>query len=238
MPQVAALADARSSVMPLEMMEKVCAEERSLAPLGSAAYSDPPDEDFAPSRADLGRAVQELMIAVSHCLQNERRSMEECLQRVGAILQISSGSSGPAIAPLNEPVRGGLAPWRIRRLTAHIEANLDTTVTTKGLAALVDLSAFHFCRAFRDSFGDSPHVYLMRRRIERAQGLMLTTNTPLGQIAVDCGLCDQAHFHRLFRRFVGESPGAWRRARFASPPPVVAQGRRDLNRLSGACAAL
>ena len=81
------------------------------------------------------------------------------------------------------------------------------------LAALVELSSFHFCRAFRDSFGDSPHAYVTRRRIERAQGLMLTTDNSLSQVAMDCGLADQAHFNRLFRRFVGESPGAWRRAR-------------------------
>jgi transcriptional regulator GlxA family with amidase domain len=49
--------------------------------------------------------------------------------------------------------------------------------------------------------------------MERAQGLMLTTNASLGQIAADCGLADQAHFNKLFRKFAGESPGAWRRAR-------------------------
>jgi AraC-like DNA-binding protein len=46
---------------------------------------------------------------------------------------------------------------------------------------------------------------------------MLTTDAPLGQIAADCGLADQAHFSKLFRRFVGESPGVWRRARAAAP---------------------
>jgi len=59
--------------------------------------------------------------------------------------------------------------------------------------------------------------YIMRRRVERAQGLMLTTNIPLAQIAVSCGIADQAHFNRLFRRFVGETPGTWRRARVAGP---------------------
>jgi AraC-like DNA-binding protein len=87
----------------------------------------------------------------------------------------------------------------------------------KELAELVKLSSFHFCRTFRDSFGASPHGYVMRRRMERAQGLMLTTNASLGQIAADCGLADQAHFNRLFRRFVGESPGTWRRARATVP---------------------
>jgi AraC-like DNA-binding protein len=110
-----------------------------------------------------------------------------------------------------------LAPWQIRRVTTHIDTNLHASITTKDLAALAKLSSFHFCRAFKDSFGESPHSYVMRRRVERAQGLMLTTDAPLGQIAADCGLADQAHFSKLFRRFVGESPGVWRRARAAAP---------------------
>ena len=50
----------------------------------------------------------------------------------------------------------------------------------------------------------------MRRRLERAQQMMLTTNASLGQIAGECGFADQAHFNKLFRRLVGESPHAWR----------------------------
>ena len=133
---------------------------------------------------------------------------------VGTIVGAISGVSVPlpSAAP-PKPSRGGLAPWQIRRVTTHIEMNLDGAITTKDLATLARLSSYHFCRAFRHSFGDSPHGFVMRRRVERAQGLMLTTNASLGQIAADCGLTDQAHFNKLFRRFVGESPGVWRRAR-------------------------
>jgi AraC family transcriptional regulator len=171
------------------------------------------------SIAGLRSVVEELCRALSSSLQDERESAEESLQRASAILRFSpphAASRGPIEEPAKlsiEPIRGGLAPWRIRRVTIHIDMNLDTTVRTKDLAALVELSSFHFCRAFRDSFGESPHAYVTRRRIERAQGFMLTTNTSLSQIAMDCGLADQSHFNRLFRRFVGESPGAWRRAR-------------------------
>jgi hypothetical protein len=63
----------------------------------------------------------------------------------------------------------------------------------------------------RRSLGDSPHRYLMMRRVARARQLLLTSDLGLSQIASDCGLADQAHFSRLFRRFLGCSPGAWRR---------------------------
>jgi AraC-like DNA-binding protein len=68
-------------------------------------------------------------------------------------------------------------------------------------------------RAFKESFGCAPHAFLIRRRMERAQGLMLTTDEALGQIALACGLADQSHLTRLFQKWVGESPAAWRRAR-------------------------
>jgi AraC family transcriptional regulator len=167
--------------------------------------------------------VAELCRALSNALQDEREAAQECIQRAAEMLQIHRVPAG-ATDEFGLPrasgtlrVRGGLAPWQIRRLTTHIEANLDTVLRTRDLSALVRLSPFHFCRAFRDSLGDSPHGYVMRRRMERAQGLMLSTDASLGQIAADCGLADQAHFSKLFRRFAGESPGAWRRARTTLP---------------------
>ena len=84
------------------------------------------------------------------------------------------------------------------------------------LAALLGLSASHFCRAFKCSFGASPRDYVVRRRIEVAQALMLTTSEPLSSIAVSCGMCDQQHFTHSFRRIVGETPSTWRRTRRGS----------------------
>ena len=176
-------------------------------------------------RASLERlqiAVAELFKAVSDALQVERESAEERIRRASAILRIDLAEAIPGVAaPLTRIVpskaRGGLAPWQIRRVTTYIETNLGVAITTKQLALLARLSSFHFCRAFRDSFGESPRGYLRRRRVERAQGMMLTTNASLGEIAVDCGFTDQAHLSNLFRRIVGESPGVWRRARATAP---------------------
>jgi AraC family transcriptional regulator len=96
---------------------------------------------------------------------------------------------------------------------AHIEANLGTPMRNKDLATVARLSEYHFNVAFRSSLGEAPHGYIIRRRVERAQGLMLSTEKPLAEIALECGLTDQAHFSRLFRKIVGESPAVWRRAR-------------------------
>jgi AraC family transcriptional regulator len=109
--------------------------------------------------------------------------------------------------------RGGLPAWQMRRVFAHVEANLCRRIPIRELARLLGLSASHFCRAFKCTLGVSPRDYVLRRRIEVAQGLMLTTPEPLSSIALRCGMCDHAHFTRSFHRIVGEAPYTWRRAR-------------------------
>jgi hypothetical protein len=110
-------------------------------------------------------AVAELFKAVSNALLDERESAEECIRRASAILRVDLPEAisdvafpFPSAAP-PKPIRGGLAPWQIRRVTTYIEMNLGGTITTKDLATLARLSSYHFCRAFRHSFGDSPHGF-------------------------------------------------------------------------------
>jgi AraC-like DNA-binding protein len=161
----------------------------------------------------LRSVMTELCTALRSALDDERDSAEECLRRAAELLQTMEGAAAPA----EQPARGGLCPWQIRKVTSYIEAHLDRPVRNDDLAALVRLNPSHFGRAFRNSVGESPHEYLIRRRVERAQGLMLSTRASLSEIALDCGLADQSHLTRLFRRIVGESPSAWRRSRISAP---------------------
>jgi AraC family transcriptional regulator len=110
-------------------------------------------------------------------------------------------------------MHGGLPAWMKRRLTTYIDGHLTEKIRVTDLAELLDLSESHFCREFRRTFGTSAHEYLTRRRIEVAQSLMLGSNDSLCAIALHCGLSDQSHFTRVFRRIVGETPDMWRRTR-------------------------
>jgi len=128
----------------------------------------------------------------------------------------SLGASGPRLPSNVETrsiARGALPAWKMRKIIAHVEANLSRRIFIQELARLVGLSASHFCRAFKCTFGASPRDYMLRRRVEMAQGLMLATPEPLSSIAVRCGMCDQSHLTRVFHRIVGETPYAWRRTR-------------------------
>ena len=109
------------------------------------------------------------------------------------------------------PARGGLAAWQKRMVRKHIvDEQLQGPIRVGELAKLVSLSPSYFSRAFKASFGERPHDFVIRTRIERARTLILTTSLSLGQIALACGLVDQAHLCRCFRQATGTTPGAWR----------------------------
>jgi AraC family transcriptional regulator len=168
-------------------------------------------------RPEVAAAVLELLNAAGKALEHDRARVRACLARAAALLSGEGISASPRSTPSSRTARGGLARWQVIRLREFIDAHLSQAVSATDLASIVRLSASHFFRAFKESFGEAPLAYLARRRMERAQQMMLETNEPLSQIALACGLCDQSHFTRVFRRVVGMSPNAWRRehARYA-----------------------
>ena len=138
---------------------------------------------------------------------------------VDRALALLSHTTASPKAPDAETIQaGGLAAWQTRRAQSMIEAQLGERLLIAELATAVRLSPSHFARAFKRSVGCSPHHYMLTRRIERAKEQMRTSDTPLAQIAVECGFSDQSHFTRCFKRCEGETPTAWHR-RVASREP-------------------
>ena len=174
--------------------------------------------DRTPDQQAFLSVVSELIEIMADALSKDRETARECVRHASAALLACARDSGESEETTVEPherltYRGGLAPWQVRSVTTHIDANLNTSLSCETLARLVRLSVSHFARAFKCTIGYSPHAFLMRRRMERAQGLMLKSNAPLAHIALECGFADQAHLSRLFLQFTGESPASWRRAR-------------------------
>jgi transcriptional regulator GlxA family with amidase domain len=89
------------------------------------------------------------------------------------------------------------------------------------LAGSVSLSRAHFIRSFRETFGETPHRYLQRRRLERAMVLLRDSDRSVTDICLDVGFASLGSFSRTFRDIVGESPREYReRMRRAPRPPV------------------
>ncbi len=113
-----------------------------------------------------------------------------------------------------EPEEGrGLGHVELRRLTAYIEDNIDRTIGLAELAAVVNVSRFHFTRLFKRSTGQTAISFVEQCRIRRAQSLIAETDLPLAEIALTAGFADQSHFTRRFHRQVGCTPAAYARER-------------------------
>ena len=117
---------------------------------------------------------------------------------------------GNAAVP-DETASGGLSPWQLRRVLDFISAHLSDDHSIAELARECGLSSGYFSRAFRQTTGETPHQWVIRRKVERARQLLLGNGLGLADIALVCGFVDQSHFTRVFTKLEGESPGRWRR---------------------------
>ena len=96
------------------------------------------------------------------------------------------------------------------------DARYAEPLTVADLARTAGLSQAHFSREFRRAFGESPHVYLLTRRLERAAAMLRMTDRTVADICADVGLSSLGSFTTTFTRVYGKSPTAYR----ASFPPA------------------
>jgi AraC family transcriptional regulator len=108
--------------------------------------------------------------------------------------------------------RGQLLFWQARKVLAYIDSHIADRVMVADLSALVRCSEAHFSRLFKGTFGESPHAFVVKRRVELAARRLLDTETSLSDVALSCGFTDQAHLTNSFRHVMQNTPSAWRRA--------------------------
>jgi AraC-like DNA-binding protein len=163
----------------------------------------------------LANSLVQLLETAKQDLEHDGEAAKASLAKASFILQSEierrSGTNGSGT--------GGLAGWQIVWVRAFIDKNLHGTIHTKDLSAVARRSAAHFARSFKHSFGESPHAYVMRRRLEKACHLMMTSSDSLSQIALSVGFSDQSHLCKRFKQALGQSPSKWLREReiFGSP---------------------
>ena len=105
-----------------------------------------------------------------------------------------------------------LPEWRLKRVVEFIDTHFAERITLPQLADVVGVTRMHFAAQFRAATGLRPHEYLLRKRIEKAQSLLLNSSLALVEVALSVGFQTQAHFTTVFKRFVGETPCRWRRS--------------------------
>jgi AraC family transcriptional regulator len=110
-----------------------------------------------------------------------------------------------------EPIMGGLSPHALRRAIERLRSVSDADVSLAALASDAGLSRFHFCRAFKESTGLSPHAWLRQQRLEQAMNKLRDTDASIVSVAAELGYASQTAFTAAFRKLTGETPSDWRR---------------------------
>jgi AraC family transcriptional regulator len=215
----------RSASIQLTTVSAMSSLERSTSVDGSSgpgSEGQPATADRAASECSLSFLLlllrrSDMVTRVMHLLESAHTAAlqdgsyaERCISDALTLLRAACDLTA---ARSLGPIAGTPAPSQIMRMLKIMDANIANHVRIKDIAAAAGLSRSAFSRAFLRSVGESPRGYLRRQRIKLAQHLMLSTRKSLAEIALDCGLSDQSHLTKSFRRVVGISPNAWRRSR-------------------------
>lgn len=110
----------------------------------------------------------------------------------------------------DSPTAKGLPVWRLRLVKQYVEDNLESNLCMADMAAVANMSEFHFSRLFKHSTGYTPYRYVVGRRVQRGRELLAKTSLPLNEVSEKLGFGDQSHFTTVFRKSVGMTPKQFR----------------------------
>jgi AraC family transcriptional regulator len=170
--------------------------------------------ELVPRFAILDPMIEQLAIAITTALRDgtsEDGLYIDTLAQMMAV-HLARGHSSQS-RPVRIPPMQTLSGWRMRRVIEYIEENLDGDLSLEAMAAEVDISPIYLARAFKAAVSQSPHQYVLSRRVERAKELLRNTELPVVDVALSSGFSSQSHLSYWFQRFMGVSPAAYRQHR-------------------------
>jgi len=175
--------------------------------------------ELAPGEAPrLRRVLNEPDEVLAHLMLSLREAIRDDARRSGpygemlarAVAYRLTGYLTGRDKGAERAVRSGLPASRLRRISEHVDRQLEAPLSLRELARVANLSVFHFARSFKESTGLSPHQYVLRRRVERAKQLLGGTALNLAEIALRCGFSNPSHFTQAFHQICGVTPTSWR----------------------------
>lgn len=168
--------------------------------------------ELVPRFAMLDPLLEQLAIAITTALRQGTAEDGLYIDTIAQMMAVHlarnhSSRSRPVRLPAIRPMAG----WRMRRVLEYIEEHVDGNLSLEAMAAEVQLSPLYLARAFKAAIGQSPHQYVLGRRIERAKELLRNTEMLIVDVALSSGFSSQSHLSHWFLRQVGVSPAVYRR---------------------------
>jgi len=154
--------------------------------------------------------LQHLVLVLQAAVEGEGVAGQLYAESLADALVVHFLKRFAATRPSLQAVIGGLAPYKLRRTTAYIQAHLAQELSLATLAAVAQTSPAHFARLFKHATGLAPHQYVLRSRMAHARRLLAATDVSLIDIGLQVGCADQSHFTALFRTHVSVTPKAFR----------------------------
>ncbi len=172
-------------------------------------------DDFDPSIVDVPRLsfTDDRLLALARLVADECGAQTPLHDLYGDSLICALFIAFAGIQPKQICHKGHLSAHHLRKAIEFLEDNYDEPVRLAELASLTGLSPAYFCHVFKLTTGMPPHRWQMRVRVNRSKHLLENPDRSLSSIAAETGFSDQAHFTRVFRKFTGTTPAAWRMSR-------------------------
>ncbi|WP_413165755.1 helix-turn-helix domain-containing protein [Capilliphycus salinus ALCB114379] len=150
--------------------------------------------------------IEQLLISLAQVNENAESSSNLykeslCMTFLLRLIECHSQEKHPL-----PTVKGGLSKRSLKQVIDYIEVYYGEAITITNLAQLVCLSEYHFLRCFKQSLGLTPYQYILQKRLEIAQKLLIETKQSILEIAINCGFSSQSHMTNLFKQRLGKTP--------------------------------
>lgn len=193
-----------ASVLVVQLSHSVL--EQAAAEVMPTAIENAPQADSMTRDCRLSSLLLALEKERMHGYPSGRMFVDGIEQALAAILVCRDG------IPRRNPqvYKGGLTPYRMKRVTDFIQSRIEEDITLNELARDVGLSPSHFCSLFRKTSGKTPHQFILQCRIQHAKALLAQPGHSILDVALASGFRTHQHFSRIFRRHVGVPPSNYR----------------------------
>jgi len=165
--------------------------------------------EIVPWRSERDEQLEHLLVAAEFELGSDLPGASLVLESLGTALAVHLLTHHATKRLLASAYGGSMPKYLLLRALDFIQENLGRNLSLAEISAEVDMSPYHFCRAFKRSTGLPRHQYVKRERVRRAQQFLAEHRLSLVEIAHELGFSDQSHFTRTFHTVVGVTPSRY-----------------------------